>query len=205
MVCFCDIYRHAASDTLQDWRACMQIVWSLYRCVVVLVLAVCTVGLLTVTTSAQNAFNSGSTGADGALVFYTPPSSRNCACHGLRYSAAAGGPVWGAASVWRPALMIPGSMTATYLDPAHPWLRHRQRALGSCHGLRYSAAAGGAVWWVRSCTSAASMIPGSMTAPPGPSAPLPPHRQRDRPCHGLRYSAAAGGTVWRSCEFWRQP
>jgi hypothetical protein len=45
----------------------MQIVRSLYRCAVVIVFGICAVGLLAVTTSAQNAFNSGSTGADGAL------------------------------------------------------------------------------------------------------------------------------------------
>jgi hypothetical protein len=63
----------------------MQIVWSLYRCVVVIVVGVCTVGLLAVTTSAQNAFTSGSTGADGALVFYTPPPSRQV--HAMVYDA----------------------------------------------------------------------------------------------------------------------
>jgi hypothetical protein len=63
----------------------MQIVWSLYRCVVVIVFGICALGLLAVTTSAQNAFNSGSTGADGALVFYAPPPSRHG--HAMVYDA----------------------------------------------------------------------------------------------------------------------
>jgi hypothetical protein len=63
----------------------MQIVRSLYRCAVVIVFGICAVGLLAVTTSAQNAFNSGSTGADGALVFYAPPPSRHG--HAMVYDA----------------------------------------------------------------------------------------------------------------------
>src|SRR6266496_2944326 len=63
----------------------MQIVRSLYRCAVVMVFGICAVGLLAVTTSAQNAFNSGSTGADGALVFYAPPPSRHG--HAMVYDA----------------------------------------------------------------------------------------------------------------------
>ena len=40
---------------------------------------------LAVTTSAQNAFNSGSTGADGALAFYAPPPGRGY--HAMAYDA----------------------------------------------------------------------------------------------------------------------
>jgi hypothetical protein len=63
----------------------MQIVRSLYRCAVVIVFGICAVGLLAITTSAQNAFNGGSTGADGALVFYAPPPSRHG--HAMVYDA----------------------------------------------------------------------------------------------------------------------
>ena len=64
----------------------MQLFRSICRSVVVIVSGICAVGLLAVTTSAQNAFNSGSTGADGALVFYTPPPGR--IFHAMAYDAA---------------------------------------------------------------------------------------------------------------------
>ena len=51
-----------------------------------LVFGMCIVGLLAATASAQTGFSSGSTGADGALVFYTPPSGRYA--HAMAYDAA---------------------------------------------------------------------------------------------------------------------
>ena len=55
----------------------MQIFQSLWRGIVVIVVSTCAVGLLAVTTSAQNVFTSGSTGADGALAFYAPPPGQS--------------------------------------------------------------------------------------------------------------------------------
>ena len=64
----------------------MQIVQSLYRYVIAIVVSICAVGLLVITTSAQTAFDSGPTGADGALLFTTPPASR--LGHAMAYDTA---------------------------------------------------------------------------------------------------------------------
>ena len=64
----------------------MQIFQSVYRYAVALVFGMCTVGLLAATAAAQTGFSSGSTGADGALVFSTPPSGRYA--HAMAYDAA---------------------------------------------------------------------------------------------------------------------
>src|SRR5262249_6052282 len=57
-------------------RTRMQIVRSLGQWVVIMVVTLGAIGLSAVTSSAQSGFSSGSTGADGALVFYTPPAAR---------------------------------------------------------------------------------------------------------------------------------
>src|SRR5262245_63749337 len=59
-----------------DRRTRMQIVRSLGQWVVIMVVTLGAIGLSAVTSSAQSGFSSGSTGADGALVFYTPPAAR---------------------------------------------------------------------------------------------------------------------------------
>jgi hypothetical protein len=64
----------------------MQICRFLSKGIAAMLLCLGTVGLLAVSAAAQSGFQSGSTGADGALVFYTPPDGRYG--HAMAYDAA---------------------------------------------------------------------------------------------------------------------
>ena len=193
----------------------MQIYRLLSRGIAAMILCLGTVGLLAVTAAAQNGFQSGSTGADGALVFSIPPNVGSG--YAMAYDAARQVVVlfgWsGTVDTWEwdntrwikktpPNAPSPRRLHAMVYDSARQVVvLFGGIDLSRVVGLNDTWEYDGTTWTQRTPATAPSAryghamaydstrqvtvlfggervrrIPGSMTGPPGRSAPRLPHR-----------------------------